>query len=177
MADRTIITPELCRQLLRYDPENGYLYWRYRPRSFFPTQRAYLIWNGRFPDKRAFISRDRRGYFCGALLYRPLFLHRVAWAIVHGEWPDQIDHINGDRGDNRLVNIRSVSAKENARNKGRYKNSISEVPGVHEGTPGIWHARIAHIRLGTYLTRAEAIAARKAAEKVLGYHPNNGRVE
>jgi len=44
--------------------------------------------------------------------------HRVAWFINYGTWPTGvIDHINHDRSDNRIINLRDVSPTENARNK------------------------------------------------------------
>lgn len=48
---------------------------------------------------------------------KQLLVHRVAWAIFYGEWPDGfIDHKNGVRGDNRISNLRVVSRRENAQN-------------------------------------------------------------
>ena len=42
--------------------------------------------------------------------------HRLAWLYVHGEWPKMIDHVNGCKTDNRIANLRSVSAKINTQN-------------------------------------------------------------
>lgn len=177
MANRTLITPDLCRQLLRYDPISGEIFWRSRPREYFPSDRAYAIWNGRFPGKPAFQHRDRRGYRTGSLLKSAVFLHRVAWAITHGEWPDQIDHINGDKADNRLCNLRNVDVRENLRNKSLYRTNKTDFLGVSQTPGNRWRAVIQGVDLGTYITKAEAVAARKAAEKVLGYHANHGRAK
>ena len=43
--------------------------------------------------------------------------HRLAWYLMHGYWPDQVDHINGDRADNRIVNLRACNSAENHQNR------------------------------------------------------------
>lgn len=46
--------------------------------------------------------------------------HRLAWLYVHGEWPSKhLDHLNGNRTDNRIENLRQVSVAENAENTRR----------------------------------------------------------
>nr|WP_175479900.1 HNH endonuclease signature motif containing protein [Paracoccus homiensis] len=106
--------------------------------------------------------------------------HRVAWAVIHGRWPNgEIDHINGDRSDNRLANLREVTKRENHRNMAIRSDNTSGVTGVYWAREkGKWAAYIKAdkmVALGRYDTFAEAVAARRAAEKVLGYHPNHGR--
>lgn len=50
-------------------------------------------------------------------------LHRVAWFLYYGKWPEKcIDHINGDRSDNRIENLRDVSHSENSLNKDKHRN-------------------------------------------------------
>lgn len=63
----------------------------------------------------------------------PVFAHRLAWLIAHGEWPSgEIDHINGDRSDNRLRNLRVASKSQNQQNRRARQNSRSGYLGVTE---------------------------------------------
>jgi len=107
--------------------------------------------------------------------------HRVVWALAHGQWPvDEIDHINGDRADNRLVNLRSVTGAENKRNKRTPSNNKSGAVGVFWLRDNkTWRAAIRvagrQTHIGCYATFDEAVSARKAAEVEHDYHPNHGR--
>ena len=59
-------------------------------------------------------------------------LHHMVWVLVHGRFPTQIDHINGDKTDNRLENLREVSYSENNKNKIHpwRPNAQTGLPGV-----------------------------------------------
>lgn len=57
--------------------------------------------------------------------------HRLAWFYVHKEWPENIDHINRDRADNRLCNLRKCSVKQNAFNKSLSSKNTTGTTGVH----------------------------------------------
>lgn len=186
MADKALPCPTLLRQLLRYDPETGKLFWKRRSPALFkdsPTRTAAhkcANWNAAYDGKEAFTAKSH-GYPTGAINNQLIKAHRVIWAITHGAWPKgQIDHINGVRWDNRIANLRDVSLTENLRNMPLQKNNTSGVVGVlwYKQTSR-WQAQISHegksIHLGFYRGIEEASAARRAAEIVLGYHKNHGR--
>jgi len=106
--------------------------------------------------------------------------HRLSWLYVYGEWPDKIDHINHDRADNRIENLRSVSVGINNKNKRIGKNNTSGVTGVYFiKKRNIWLASIRveykHIKLLYSADKFEAICARKSAEIKCGFHINHGR--
>jgi len=108
------------------------------------------------------------------------FGHRIIWMMVYGHWPDEVDHINGNRTDNRLCNLRNVTRQENARNRCKSKNNTSGVVGVSwHILRNKWQAHIVvnneRLHLGNFNNKEDAIAARKAAEVKHGFHKNHGR--
>lgn len=95
--------------------------------------------------------------------------------MVYGEWPDQhVDHINGNKLDNRICNLRLATRSQNLSNRGAQANSRSGVKGVFvEAWSGRWKASIQHqgrtFNLGRYDTREQAQEAyRRAAEHYHG---------
>ena len=175
------ISIEVLREALSYDPESGQLTWRARPQNHFSSSRERNRWNTRYSGALALNHTDPKGYKCGLCNRKALFAHRVAWALAHGAWPaEQIDHINGDRSDNRIGNLREVSSQGNSRNRGIHGNNNSGCTGVS------WHKKkqkwAAYIsgpdgrsHLGFFTDVNEAIAARKVAEMQIGFYPNRRR--
>lgn len=99
------ITAETARSLLTYDEATGVVRW-VRPNK---SRMNYFSIAG---------SIGADGYRKIKILGRSYQIHRVIWLIVTGEWPqDEIDHINRVRDDNRWINLRQVSRKENANNR------------------------------------------------------------
>lgn len=183
MATKPIPTPDLLRQLLRYEPETGKLFWRERPPSMF--QDSYRTaagcaanWNSRWAGKEAFTCKMAVGHLQGRIGYGSYLAHRVAWAIYYGEWPKgEIDHINHDPADNRIENLRDVSHAENHRNQSLRQNNSSGVAGVAR-VRDVWYARIKRggklTHLGYFERFEDAVAARKDAEVMFGFHRNHG---
>lgn len=123
------------------------------------------------------ITQHSAGYLSGSIMGWPHVAHRVAWLIVNGYWPHEIDHINGNRADNRIKNLREVTRKANSENHAIASNNTSGATGVNfDKKSGRWYAKIAGRYLGMSATFEEALALRKAAELDHGYHPNHGRV-
>ena len=182
MTTRSDITPELCRQLLRYDPETGKLFWRRRPREMFVDARSCSVWNARYADKQAFTA-SMNGYRVGRILDFAFKAHRVAWAMTMNEWPPadhDVDHINGNPSDNRIQNLRSVPHQTNNMNNRRPKDNKSGHVGVSwNKRVGRWEAYISAAgkrqTLGHFTNIDDAISIRKNAEIAHGYHPNHGR--
>ena len=73
----------------------------------------------------AFKTASREGYFFGGFRRKKYMAHRVAWAMYHGKQPLYIDHINGDPGDNRIENLRSVSKAQNSKNRKKHSNGMT----------------------------------------------------
>lgn len=143
-------------------------------------QTGCLTWKskGRLKGKPALATPRRDGSTYGKFMGASYAAHRVIWKMVHGVDPLHIDHINGDPSDNRLVNLRDVTPAENLRNRSMCSNNTSGIIGVSaKGCK--WRAAAwvdnKTIVLGDFPTIAEAAAARKAAEKLLGYHENHGK--
>jgi len=187
MAKSKLPDINVLRNLLDYDPQTGILTWRARGPEWFKgtdprgAQWAANNWNAKFAGKSALNCSQRSGYRTGAVLAIPLVAHRVAYAIHTGltEFPE-LDHINGDRADNRIVNLRPVSHSENAQNTALYSSNTSGYHGVMwEKSHKAWAVKIniggRQRRIGRFKNKDDAIAARKRAETALGYHPNHGR--
>lgn len=182
MAQKALPSPEVLRQLLRYEPESGKLFYRFRSRDLFPNDRfgqsAYITWNRENAD-REITARHCSGYTKVVIYGVALMAHRVGWAMHFGWWPLSIDHINGDRTDNRISNLREVTQAENNRNTCIKSNNKSGVTGVVLFRGKTWQAFINHdykrIHLGSFRDFDAAVKARKDAEVRYGYHPNHGR--
>ena len=107
--------------------------------------------------------------------------HRAAWLYMTGDWPNKnIDHIDGDGTNNSWSNLREASNTENMRNCKLKANNKSGTPGVYwNKLQSVWHSQISnegkHVHLGFYKDLEAAIASRKDAELIYGYHHNHGR--
>ncbi len=162
--------------LLHYDSETGRLYWR--KRECAATERALKSWNTKFAGKE--YGGLVYGYRVGSIMGRPCPAHIIVFAMEHGRWPQQeIDHIDGDRSNNRISNLRDVSTTENRRNSRMRHSNKSGTTGVCWITKTKkWRADIScdkgRLYLGEFANKADAIIARKAAERRHGYHPNHG---
>jgi hypothetical protein len=162
---------ESLRECLEYDPKTGRLTWKERPRSHFGSDRNWKSWNKRYAHTVAG-SKNRGGYQLVTLNNRHHKSHRVAWALHYGGWPQHtIDHLNRDKSDDRISNLRDVEHHINHRNMPTQPNNTSGFPGVYyDSGRGAWCAAIwvkgKDFFIGRFQTKAEAVAARMGAEKV-----------
>jgi HNH endonuclease/AP2 domain len=174
------LAPHELREALAYDPDTGRLTWLTRPLRHFKDARAQASWNTRFAGKTTGHALDKNGYPRVNIRGTPHLAHRLAWAIVHGKLPAQLDHINGNPADMRLCNLRACAGAENQHNRPRSKNNSSGFKGV------CWHAQCKKWRayivinwkqkhLGLFDTAIEAHEAFcKAADEMHGAFANYG---
>lgn len=143
---------EVLHRLLICDAEAGKLFWRERSADLFsegivPSAVRAAMWNTRYAGREALTTISSHGYLTGEIFNRHYRAHRVIWAMKTGAWPGElIDHVNGDRSDNRWENLRAATQNENNRNQRTPRTNTSGVKGVS------WHKRdkrwIATIREG-----------------------------
>lgn len=187
MADRELPSPTLLRQFLDYDPSTGKLVWRERlPGHFadgvYSAVRCCKSWNRVNAGNQAFTHIMGIGYAQGSVNGRLLLAHRVIWAIETGEWPQgDIDHINGDRSDNRWANLRDVPHAINLRNASGKSSNASGATGVsYRADRGKWRARVMvdgrERSLGSFDSFEAAVAAREAAMGSDGFTTRHGQL-
>lgn len=146
------------RELLAYDPETGLLTWKVEGRG---TSQG-----------RVAGSMRNNGYFRVGIRRKAYSIHRIAWLIYYGEWPkDQVDHIDGDRTNNRISNLRPASATVNSQNRVRAQaNNRLGVMGVRLYR-GKYQACLRlsgkYVYLGRYCTIEEARDAYLKAKREL----------
>ncbi|MEQ3644761.1 MAG: HNH endonuclease [Paracoccus sp. (in: a-proteobacteria)] len=178
MAIRPLPSLEVLRQLFRHEPETGKLFWKERPVSMFTSgkysaARNAAIWNTRFAGKEAFTASLSNGYLHGTIFGCQHRTHRIMWALFYGYEPNgHIDHINGDKADNRISNLREATASENRCNVGLRADNTSGYKGVHWfKTRRKWRAEIRlcgkRRGLGYFDTSVEAAMAYDEAARQL----------
>lgn len=166
-ANDHLITIERLHEVLSYDPATGIFRWIVRK-----SKSAKI---GKIAG-----SKTTQGYCYIQLDGTRFFAHRLAWLYVHGKWPsDEIDHINHDRFDNRLNNLRSASRAENRYHSLRHNNNKCGFKGV------CWDKHICKWRssimkegvlyhLGYFTTdKAAHSAYMKAAKRLFGKFANS----
>ena len=137
MRVETKIDVKVLPELFEVDFENGELLWRERPISHFESERAKNVFNQKYAGKKAGSLNTRSGYSAIAITLNGLKVsilkHRIIWAMNYGSWPGEhmeIDHINRDRNDNSLSNLRLATSDKNRGNLSIYKSNSSGFKGV-----------------------------------------------
>lgn len=183
MKRKPLPSQSLLDSLLSYDPETGVLSFKKRlpntDASFGASERTLAAWNARYAEV-PITNRVGDGYVCVTISGQKYPAHRIIWKMVHGADPLTIDHIDGDKTNNRLENLRNVSDLENQHNRKLNANNSSGVSGVRwVEARRRWISRIRSggrlVVLGSFVSKDDAISARKMAERSLNYHENHGR--
>lgn len=133
------------KENMEYDPNTGKLWWR-KP-------------HGKRDLSKPIGGVDGRGYLQVSTPYGNLKLHRIAWFLHYGYWPSGfIDHVNRDKTDNRLVNLREATNRQNCLNSGSHKDNLySSYKGVsYDKRHKKWVARFSGKFLGQFMSEKEA---------------------
>lgn len=157
-----ILTHQELKQQLRYDENSGVFIW-IKVKKNSPIKVGAIA--GGYPKSGAYsnIQIDGKKYLT----------HRLAWFYVYGKFPDgELDHINGNKQDNRIINIREATRSQNMANTRTRKDSFSGIKGVR-ALGNRWIANIFINRkpkyLGAFDTKEEAAKAfQEYANKVYG---------
>lgn len=161
------MTQDLLKEFFKYDSSTG---------KFYKIKKSGL--KGSIGDDITHITDS--GYYLTQLLGKKYRAHHLAWLYVYGYLPERLDHINGDKLDNRIDNLREVTNQENLKNSKRFSTNTSGFTGISKYKDK-WRAYIVvdgkQKHLGVFDDIEEAKQARLSANITYGYHQNHGRVK
>jgi hypothetical protein len=164
MAEKILTRDRLC-ELLEVDTENGVFTWR-------------NTMGGRAKKGQQAGAVGANGYIYICLDQKDYLAHRLMWLYVYGAIPLlQIDHIDRNRANNKPINLRLATQKQNSENMFRSKTNTTGHRGVHfnkKAKTNPWQSHITHnyikIHLGNYSTLEEAVESRRQAESYYFTH-------
>ena len=154
------------KKLLHYNEKTGIFTWN--------VSLNYKIKIGNIAG-----SINNRGYRQIRIRGKSYTAHHLAWLYVHGRFPkDQIDHTNHERSDNRILNLREATNKENSKNQILYKNNKSGIQGIFwEKKRKKWKVQITlngiQKHLGYFKNIKDAKKVRENAKVKYRFHPNH----
>lgn len=163
-----MISQSELRDLVSYDPETGAFRWR-SDRYCGRNLNRKMACAG-----DAVGSINALGYHIVRFGKKDYSAHRLAWLYVHGKWPQELDHVNGDRSDNRIANLRECTSSQNKANQKIRSDSTSGLKGVFKQAGcNSWYSRIRKngklVYLGSFPTPELAHAAyARAAREIHG---------
>jgi len=162
-----MISQSKLKEKLHYNQDTGVFIWI--------GTKSNIVKNGDIAG-----TPSGHGYLIVGIKNKKYYLHRLAWLYVYDEIPGDIDHINHNRSDNRICNLRNVTSKENSKNRSKQSNNKSGMVGVTwYKNYNKWRSYIKvdgkQISLGYFTQFYEAVNARKNAEVLYGFHKNHGR--
>lgn len=166
-----MISVPYLKECVEYDANTGLFTWKERPVSHFKhgkygSQSVCDAWNKAYSGRPAFQNSDNRGYLSGAILGKHYSAHRSAFAIGNGGWPMwTVDHINGNRIDNRLCNLREATPAQQIMNSAKGNKAVRGVAMHKRANGGIKFSASIRVHLGYFATEEEAAAAYEKAAK------------
>lgn len=153
------ITGSFLETLFSYDPNEGHF--------------RHLTYRGPRTGGKGSIAgtQGNHGYISIGVCQKLFLAHRLAWLWMTGEWPkSEIDHVNGNRLDNRFCNLRLATRSQQGQNGGKRRNNKSGRIGVcFDESRRLWKAAIMlngkTVKQKRFQTLAEAVAYREMLEK------------
>lgn len=175
-----MISQSELKELLRYDPETGNFTWKERGPELFSRNGDSDRWNTRHAGKIAGNWNKTIGYIAIYINNKPHYAHRLAFLYMTGRCPEEVDHDNGVRHDNRWLNLIDSDKAGNTKNRGMQKNNTSGVNGVSWNRKlGKWYAYIQvnskTKTIGYFHDIEDAVKARRSANQKYGFNKNHGR--
>ena len=156
-----MLTADQLKAMMSYDPETG---------SF--TRLVTRVHNAKSGTTTAGCVNKHTGYRVFNIGGKVYYAHRLAWLYMMGNWPVlEIDHINGNRSDNRWVNLRIATCQQNRRNRDAMSTNTSGHRGVSKSSAGgkPWRAFVTinkrYVSLGQFDTFEAAVSARLDGER------------
>lgn len=157
--------------VLNYNPDTGVFTWR---KSTGPNCKVLKEAGWRMKRDGRMIQVDGEG----------IYAHRLAWFFVYGIWPEhEIDHIDGNKLNNAISNLRDVTRSENRQNVGyAQKNSTTKLLGVdYHPCKKMYQARISfngdRIHIGWFADKISAYNSYLAYKKILHPHVHRKSLE
>jgi hypothetical protein len=159
------LTRDQLLDRLNYDQQSGAFTWRNaKSRPDLEGKKAGYV------DAQGYVRIQLRGVDFAA--------HRLAWFYMTGNWPQEIDHINGERSDNRWQNLREADRLINTQNRVTKASSSGYVGVSRYNKSGMWKAQIAVNRqkffLGSFADPKDAHDAylKAKADMHVGFIPS-----
>lgn len=174
---------EYFSSFLQYDPITGHFTWKARP----PINRSNNMFNALYAGLRAgsvhSAKRSKTTYVSIKVEGKTYKAHRIAFFIMTGRAPDQVDHIDQDGMNNAWANLRASDSKDNCKNLPMQSSNTSGHTGVNwHKSAKKWQARAVdnngvRVDLGRYSDINQAIRVRIEHEKKFGYFHHRGDVQ
>ncbi len=166
-----MLTQERLKEVLHYCPETGVFTWLIGGKGRGKGSEAGWV-HRRKPSGKFYrhVGVHNREYLA----------HRLAFLYMTGEFPeDQVDHQDGNGLNNVWSNLRAVTQTENNKNMRKRADNTSGTTGVYwDKRKRKWQVKIklpgCYKSLGYFHNKEDAIAARKTAEVLYGFHENHG---